>query len=191
MDPDADPGWAPAVLTAFFGLIPGWGWRHRTKRSRSADGLTTLRVVYLSFLLSFCLIGLIVAVLENTGSEMASASEGLVTIAVMAVGAASLVGGRLVRRPLPCDDESALAAGYRQQFFLRVAVAQSGGFAGFVGYMASSAGWLYPLGALFTAIGFIALAPTAKHLRQEQDDLRRQGCALSLVSALRQLRERR
>lgn len=187
MDPDADPGWSGAVSTSFLGLVPGLGWRHRGKQSRAADGLVTLRVVYLSFALGFVLIGVVVAVLEGTGGTIGSAAEAPVAVAVVILGLASLAAPRLVDRPLPCDDEPALAVGYRQRFFLRIALAEAAALAGFVGYLASSGGWLYPLGAFFTAIGFVRLAPTVGHLQQDQEVLRARGCGLSLTAALRRL----
>lgn len=99
-------------------------------------------------------------------------------------GGLSLAAPRLLRRSLSCDSEVALAAGYRKQFFLRVAFAEAAAIVGFIGFVASSDGWLYPLGAFFTMIGFVKLAPTKRHIEQDQDELRRLSCAVSLVSAL-------
>ena len=82
-----------------------------------------------------------------------------------------------------------MAEGYRQRFFVRIAFAQVAALVGFIGFILSSAGWLYPVGALFSAIGFFGLAPTSGHLRRDQEDLHRHGCNLSLMSALSQLPE--
>jgi hypothetical protein len=141
VDPEADPGWRPAFSTAFLALVPVVGWLHRRKRTRSDDGLTTLRVAHLSFMFGFCLIG--------------------------------------------------WWSRYRVRFFLRLAGAESAALAGFVGYMVSSVGWLYGVGAFFTAVGLARLAPTARNLSLDQDDVRRRGCTLSLTAALRQLPGRR
>jgi hypothetical protein len=59
-----------------------------------------------------------------------------------------------------------------------------GGLVGFVGFILSNTGWLYALGALFTAIGYYRLAPTAAHLARDQDDMSAAGCRRSLVNAL-------
>lgn len=183
VDSEVDPGWRSALVNALVGLVPGWGIRYR-KRFRSADGLTSVRGLFLSFVFAIVLIGVVVVVLESTGGRMGSTSESPAAVSVLAVGVASLAAPRLLRRPLNCDGEVALAAGYRQRFFLRVAFAEAAALVGFVGFVASSAGWLYPLGSFFTVIGFARLAPTKRHIEQEQDELRRHGCTVSLVSAL-------
>ena len=111
-----------------------------------------------------------------------------VAAVVVAVGLATLAAPRLLTRPLRCENESAPAESYRQRFFLRIAFAEAAALVGFIGFILSGAGWLYSVGALFSAIGFARLAPTSGHLRQDQEDLRRRGCNVSLISALRQFR---
>lgn len=187
MEGNGDPGWRRAVSGALLGLLPGWRVLRRRRRPSAVEGLTALRQVFVSFACAIGLIGAVVAVLEANGEGIGSVPEPPVAVAVLLVGAASLGARRVLLRPLPCGSEAALATGYRQRFFLQIAVAEAAALVGFTGYILSSAGWIYPLGAFFTLIGFARLAPTARHLQQDQDDLRNQGCELSLVSALWQL----
>jgi hypothetical protein len=190
MDPNADPGWPSAASNALRVLIPGWASRYGKQRPPGADGLIILRGLYVSFLFALAFIGVAVAVLEGTGGDLGSASESVMALVVVAVGLVSLVVAGLATGPLNCESEQALANAYRQRFFLRIALSEVAALVGFVGFIVSGAGWLYPLGAVFTVIGFVRLAPTARHLAQDQDDLRRRGCAHSLVPALRRWPER-
>lgn len=56
---------------------------------------------------------------------------------------------------------------------------------GFVAFVVTGSGWLYPLGALFAAVGFGRLAPTRRHLEEDQERLQASECGRSLVDALR------
>jgi hypothetical protein len=99
-------------------------------------------------------------------------------------GVLSLVVSRLFERPLDCSDEAALLVGYRTRFFLRVAVAEAPALVGFVGSFLSGEAWMYPLGALFAAVGFVRLAPTRRNLERDQEELNQRGCGLSLTNLL-------
>jgi hypothetical protein len=184
MDPDADPGWRPAVGDALKGMIPVWGPLTQ-KRRGTGDGLLGLRVIFLSFVVALAAIGVVVTILEANDALGNTTPEGPVAVVVAALGAASLVAGPALRRPLPCGSAVELAAGYRTRFFVQVAIAESVALAGFVGFILTGAGWLYPLGAAFSAVGFARLAPTAGRLRADQEELRLRGCSEPLVPALR------
>lgn len=108
-----------------------------------------------------------------------------VGVAVAVIGVASLAMRKVVRRPLPAESESGLASGYRNRFFLEIALAESAALAGFVGFVLTGDSLLYPLGAAFTAVGFGLLVPTSPHLARDEEELRRGGIGLSLVAALR------
>ncbi|MFP5319228.1 MAG: hypothetical protein ACLGI2_13180 [Acidimicrobiia bacterium] len=163
----------------------------RRRRTSGADGLITLRLIYLSFVVALVAIGAVVVILEANAALGTTVEEGPVAAAVVAVGVGSVLAGLLVRRPLPCGSASELAGGYRVRFFLRIAFAEVAALAGFVGFVLTAAGWLYPLGAAFAAIGFTRLAPTARHLQRDQEELRAGGCPEPLVPALRGATTRR
>jgi peptidoglycan/LPS O-acetylase OafA/YrhL len=184
MDPGADPGWRSSLRYALFTLVPGWGlWLRR--RSGNPDGLVLLRGIFLSFTTALLLIGAVVVVLETTDGLDGAVSDTLASLVVALVGGASLAGSRL-ERPLHCEDDARLAGSYTQRFFLRVALAEAAALAGFVAFVVSGSGWMYPMGALFSAVGFVQLAPTTRHLQEDQERMSGSGCARSLVVALRQ-----
>jgi len=182
-DPNEDPGWRPALPSVFLTFVPYW--RHRLgKGNRSSDGLLLLRKVFVSMAAGLLAIGLVVVVVELTGGLERSMDDGPVTLAVAGFGLASFVGGAL-RPRLDCADGAQLAKSYAQRFFLRVAVAEAAALIGFVGFVLTTSGWLYFLGALFSAVGFARAAPTARHLAQDEQRLAASGCARSVVAALR------
>ena len=181
MDPTGDPGWRSALRYSAFGLVPGWGLR---LRNEEADGLALLRGMFLSFASAFALVGVVVVVLETTGSFRGRGSTAAAAAIVVLVGVVSLAVSRL-ERPLHCDDEARLAKSYTQRFFLRVALAEVAALGGFVAFVVTGSGWLYALGAAFTVVGFWWVAPTAGRLREDEGRLQASGCAPSLVAALR------
>lgn len=159
--------------------------RLRLRKSRGTDGLVVLRTLFLTFLLALAMIGIVVAVLELGSPGFGSLPESPVVLGVLVVGALSSVGPTILRRPLQCEDDERLARSYVRRFFMQMAFAESGALAGFAGFLASSAGWMYLVGLAFSVAGFARLAPTADHLRRDQDELGERGCARSLLTALR------
>jgi peptidoglycan/LPS O-acetylase OafA/YrhL len=183
MDPGGDPGWRSALRYALYALVPGWSLRLR-KRSGDSDGLVLLRGIFLSFTTALLLVGVVVVVLESAEGLGGTVSDTPASVGIALMGLASLAGSRL-ERPLPCGDDARLAKSYTQRFFLRLALAEAAALAGFVAFVLTGSGWMYPLGLLFTAIGFAQLAPTTKNLEEDEERLRVSGCARSLVDALR------
>ena len=183
MDPGGDPGWRPALRYALLTLVPGWHlWLNR--RPGRSDGLVLLRGILLSFATALLLIGVVVAVLE-TGAELGTGTSAAPASLVVALFGVGCLVGSVVERPLHCEDDARLAKSYTQRFFLRVALAEAAALVGFVAFVVTGSGWLYPFGALFAALGFGRLAPTSRHLQEDQERLRDSGCARSLVDALR------
>jgi hypothetical protein len=43
---------------------------------------------------------------------------------------------------------------------------------------------MYPLGASFTVVGYVRLAPSRRNLERDQEELNQQGCVLSLTDLL-------
>ena len=184
MDPGGDPGWRPAPRYALVTLVPGWRlWLN--KRPGRSDGLILLRGILLSFAPALVLIGVVVAVLDAGGGLGTGMSAPPASLGVASVGLASLAGSAL-ERPLHCEDDARLAKSYTQRFFLRVALAEAAALIGFLAFVLTGSGWMYPLACAFTAMGFWRLAPTAEHLREDEERLQASGCSRSLVAALRQ-----
>lgn len=183
MDPDPGPGWRAALRHSFVTMVPGWRlWLGR--RSGGSDGLVLLRGIFLSLTISLVLVGVVVVVLVTTGDIDGGVSDGPVGAAVVLVGAAGLAGSR-IERPLQCEDDGRLAGSYTTRFFLRVALAEASALVGFVAFVLTGSAWMYPLGTAFTAVGFWRLAPTSRHLQEDEARLGASGCSRSLVAALR------
>jgi len=113
MDPEVDPGWRRAVLDALVGMVPLWGTRRRKKVWQTANGISALRGLFLSFVIAIAMIGLVAMVLGRTRTETGSAPVRLLAGLVSAAGVAALFGPRLFARPLRCTDEADLVASYR------------------------------------------------------------------------------
>jgi hypothetical protein len=130
-------------------------------------------------------VGLIVAAITtSTGPTKHPLAAFNVAVALCLVGVALLIGERLIERPLDCTTPARLAAAYRSRFFLRLAYAHAAALFGFVGFLLTDRGWLYPLGAAFALIGYLRLAPTHAKLTKDQALLSQSGCALDLIEVL-------
>jgi hypothetical protein len=186
-NPADDPGWRPALRGIWWAmLIPGQLASQQRRASQAGvNGLTILRRVFVSFAFALALIGVVVVVLSSTtklNSHPMSADAVLVAIAI--IGAAALILPRNIERQLDCSDDGHLAGSYRTRFFLRVAFSQAVSLVGFAGFILTNAGWLYAVGAAFTAFGYCRLAPTAANLARDQVTLVETGCGRSLIRAL-------
>jgi hypothetical protein len=177
-----DPSWlSPRAL--LWALVPPLAVR-RAQRAGDLNTLQMLRLFFTSFALSIVLIGVAVLLIADDEKAEPRLDVSLVAAGVVAYGLLSLVVPRLIERPLPCSDETALVVGYRTRLFLRIAFANAAALIGFVGFSLSEEAWMYPLGALFTVMGYARLAPSRRNLENDQQELSQRGCSLSLASAL-------
>ena len=183
-----DPGWRHSLVGLIL-LMPGISLVLAQRRAGQVDGLVLLRTVYLSFVSALVAIALVIAVILGIPADPeTSQGVGVATIIVVVVGLISLVGARqFSNRALECNSEEDLAESYRKSFFLGVALAELVALVAFVASFVVDVGWLYLLGAAFSAIGFVWLAPTVGHLARRQDDLSRAGCQFSLRAAIGRL----
>ncbi len=183
-----DPGWRRSLVGLIM-LVPGISLLVAQHRAGQVDGLVLLRTVYLSFVSALVAIALVVAVIPGIPADPeTSQGLGVATIIVVVVGLVSLLGVRqFSNRALECNSEEDLAESYRKSFFLGVALADLAALVAFVASFVVGAGWLYLLGAAFSAIGFVQLAPTIGHLARRQEDLSRAGCKFSLRAAVGRL----
>ena len=186
-DPNADPGWRPALRGAVWFFLPGAAIRQRRRvEGGRIEPLMGLRSVFVTFGVALALIGLVVLILWSTSSlGTDGSSTTTVAVAVGAFGLATLAAGRLVERRLDCSDDRSLTSSYTTRFFLRLAFGESPALAGFVGFILCGNPLVYFLGVAFAAGGFWRAAPTARNLAEDQDRLRDSGCGRSLMVALR------
>ncbi len=159
----------------------------RRLRRSPADGLTLLRTMFVAFCNAIVLIGVVVVILHGLDDEFGKVAVAPVLVTVVLVGIVGQLTFSLVRRPLDCTDSGALARSYvTRRVFARLALSEAAALVGFLGFLLTSAPLLYPVGAVFTAIGFARVAPTRAALRSEQDQLVSAGCNQSLTEALMQ-----
>jgi hypothetical protein len=182
-----DPGWR-ASLVGLLLFMPGISIVSANRRSGRADGLVLLRTVFLSFVSALFFVGVVVVLVLDITSGSPTAGVFPAAALVVGVGVVGLVASYLLgQRSLDCGSDQALAESYRKSFFLRIALAELAALVAFVASFLVGAGWLYLLGAVFSAAGFAGLAPTAGRLAQRQEDLERAGCPLRLADAVRRL----
>ena len=171
-----DPGWGPSLRA----LIPFAAVLFR--RNRRRDPITIVRMLYLSFVSAIVLYGFVLTQIlpfRSTHNGLAWA------IAIGAVALANLVVERRVERPLSCESEVTLASTFRTRIFVRIAFAESTALLGFVAAFTINGSWIYVFAALCSAPAFWRAAPTKAALSRDQDELEAQGCAQSLLAAIR------
>lgn len=168
-------------------LIPGatFVWRRRWRRP-GQNGLTGLRTLFLSFVIALAHIAAVVFILHGTKFSHRPIAGTYGAAAVAVLGAYGLLAPRLVERQtrLDCTDDRTLATTYVNRFFLRLAFSEAPALVGFVGFILTSNPAVYLIGVAFAYVGFNRLAPTARHLDQDQQRLSEAGCGRSLVRAL-------
>ncbi len=176
-----DPGWQLDWKSALLTFVPSLAIRRAVRSDR--DPLVALRTLFLTFCAAIVAIGVVVVTLGDltTGSE----PTGLSIAIVVVFGGACLLAQHFLAKPLDCTSAQSLASTYRTRFFLRMAFAESAALVGFVVDIALGPWWVYFIAVIFTAVGFALLAPTRRHLEQDQEALSRNGCMRSLMSALR------
>jgi hypothetical protein len=184
-----DPGWRGASRYAWWGFVPGLGARRIKNRAASGDfdALSALRGLFLSFTLALLGFGVLLTLLDsgNGLSDKRTTSPTIWAGVVVASAIYGFVGAPRIERPLSCQSDQALAGSYRTRFFLRVAFSEVVALIAFVGVFTTGKLWVYALGLVLAAPGFLRLAPTAANLAKDQQDLHAAGCGRSLVGALR------
>ena len=179
-DWSTDPGWRPSWKT----LILAMPYARLLYRRRSrGDQLIDLRNVYASFPLTLVAFGVVLPFILplRTGSAAIFWLLGVALLTVL-----TTIAVHRIVRPLPCDSDARLAAGFRARMYLRVAFADSTALFGFVAAFVTTSSWVYYVCVLMAAPGLSRAAPTRAALIRAQDALNAQGCGRSLVAALRQ-----
>ena len=179
MTPNDDPGW-PHGPSMFVFLIPGavpWYLRRRG----TGDGLLVLRQVFISFPVALVLVGIALAPIRLQGGSLVPWLPILIALAIV-----SLVGERVIEKPLDCATDATLAGTYRTRFFLRIAFADAVALYGFCFAFIGAPKWIYYAAAGMTLVRlWTGVAPTRSALARDQDILNRSGCGRTLVAALR------
>jgi len=184
--PDEDPmGDPPEDPTDPFRLGDDPGW-NPTGRAGRPDGLVGLRMTFVALCTGLLVVGIVVGLLADTVAERdGGPSAWTAAGAVVVVGALGLLLVRVAPIALDCADELALARSWRSRFFARATASTLPALAGFAAFALSGVPALYPLGLAFTAVGLAVGGPFHATLVRDQERLALDGCAISLVPALR------
>lgn len=187
--PGEDPGWGKPHEMLLGLVIP---WIAIRRAAKSPSMLATIRVLFTTFTTAVALIGLVVYLIGNTDDRrpagepsdgpVLSGTTAIVLVLVVGVVAHGLY--TLISRPLACAEPGAIAAQYRARFFLRLACSELAALGGFIAFLLSKNAMSYVVGAAIAYLGFARLAPTARHLRADDDQLRAIGCPHSLYATL-------
>lgn len=162
---------------------PGWNPSGRADRP---DGLVGLRMTFLALCAGLLVVGIVVGLLAESVAERGGGPSGWVAAAgVVVVGVVGLLLVRVAPPALDCADELALARSWRARFFARSTASVLPALAGFGAFALSGVPALYPLGLAFTAAGLAYAGPLHATLVRDQERLALDGCAISLVPALR------
>jgi hypothetical protein len=176
-DPGWNLGWRSPIL-----FVPGV-LQYRVRHA-AGDGLVLLRDVFVSFVGSLVLFGVILTFVV-AGRQYGSPWPWVV--AILAIGVISSIVSNVVARPLDCSGDLKLAGSYRTRFYTRMAFAEIPAMFAFVFAFTNGPAWLYYLGAVITLVRMAMAAPTPTAIRRDQDALDARGCERSLVAALRRL----
>jgi peptidoglycan/LPS O-acetylase OafA/YrhL len=177
-----DPGWSTVAKGAAWTLVPVIGFR-RARRGAAGDGLLQLRSVFISFATALVLIGVVVAVLASGRNQRDVISATIGVTVVILVGTLAALVVHALEKPLDAASPKTLSASYIRRFFLRLAAAEAPALVGFVMFLLTGRPWLYLVGALLAAVGFVRAIPSASNLQHDQDKL--QPSPISLTRALR------
>lgn len=172
-----DQGWGPVVKRYLLSGLTLGLYARRTHGS--SDGLTTIRLLFLSVMQAGILVGVVLLFIVEVGSP---GPFELFAIILGAAGVAAVVWSR--GRPLDTQNEKELARSYNANFFRSFALAEAP--------LMISAGlalwrqelWPYLACLPFFLIAMALVAPGRRNLEAQQRELRSAGASLSLTNAL-------
>lgn len=184
----ADPGWSPALRSAWRFAIPFMAMASTRGRNNPAagSGITAVRSTFIVFTVAQPLIGLAVGVLA-IAADLEEITDPIATtlIAAAAEGALVAVGFHFSNRPLDCSDPKTLAISYTsRRFFVVLAFANAAALAGFTAFILCANPLPYIVGVALAAPLYRRSAPTRTRFALTQDELERVGCRLDLASAI-------
>lgn len=168
----ADPGWKPALaLTSR--IVPA--------KLPTSDPLTGMRSIFIGLVIALPLwiLALSFITTSNRGSARAAPD------AVVAVGAAALVGILLMRRrPLSLANEAALAGAFRAAMFIQIGLSEIPAMLGVAAAIVMRDLWVCVVGSVFGLIGLALTAPGPREVARRQRQIDAANSTLDLTRAL-------
>jgi hypothetical protein len=145
-------------------------------------------MLFLAFSLGIAMISFVVVPVLAAGTDSDDKVDPAVPAAVVfVIGLALHLVGQQFTRPerfSACGSPAELVGMFRTQFMLRIAFAETSALCGFVGFIVTGSVIPYAVGAAWTLVGFLRIAPTRRRLERLQDELALQGCPYQLLDAL-------
>jgi len=175
-----DPGWGEAMRKIPVALLPTRGMR---LAAGSGDGLTVMRIAWITFTVAMVLVGVVVVVVDQTAPG-GGVDGRVVGGVVLAIGVfAQVVSNKFVPDVEGATMPSARGTAQRA-FFVRVAFAQPAVLLGFMGFAISGNVAVYALGFVVGLAGMLDAAPTAGWIEKGQTQLKASGSDVELLAAL-------
>jgi hypothetical protein len=180
-----DPGWRHIVRSLAFMWIPIIGLLLIRRRRGSADGITWLRFIYLGIVMAVWLMAFVLLFVVPSDRWFKTDQAMWFPPIVVAAGLLSLGYVQRIRsRALDTGNPTALAASYRSNSFIGLAVSEAAALIAFVASFFMGAWWIFLVGASFATIGFILIGPSRREIARRQEQIAAQGSSLSLGRAL-------
>ena len=180
MSAAADPGWGEAIGKLPTTLLPTRGMR---MAFASADGLTVMRVLWLTFTAAMVLLGVVVVLIDSFAPG-GGVDGRVVVAAVVGFGVlAQLVATKAVDEVTGATPAEVRTSAQRA-FFLRVALAQPAALLGFLGFVVSGNVAVYVAGLAVAMVGLWEAAPTRSWIERGQRQLHDAGSEVDLLAAL-------
>lgn len=175
-----DPGWGEAARSFPRTLLPTRGMR---LAAGSTNGLTVMRMVWLSFLAAMVLIGAVVVVIDRAapgggvdGRVVGAVVAGLgIFLQVVSTKFVPVVAGATMREVREVAQRA---------FFVRVAFAEPAALFGFMGFVLSGNVAVYGIGFVVGLAGMYDAAPTARWIDAGQAALREAGSDVDFLAAV-------
>jgi hypothetical protein len=149
-----------------------------------------LRMLFFAFSLAVVLISFVVVPVLAAGMD-SDPEDGLdptvLAAGVFVLGVVMYVVARLVSRPdrfRACRSSTEVLGMFRVQFILQLALAETSMLVGLVAFFLTGSVVPYVVGAAWTALGFLRIAPTQRRLQHLQDEIALQGCQYQLLDVL-------
>lgn len=175
-----DPGWGEAVAKLPTALLPTRGMR---MAFGSTDGLTVMRVLWITFTAAMVLVGVVVALID--AFVPGGGVDGrLVVAAVLGFGVLAQLVATMVVGDVTGSTPAEVRASAQRGFFVRVALAEPAGLLGFLGFVLSGNAAVYVAGAAVAMVGLLAAAPTRSWIELGQRQLADSGSDVDLIAAL-------
>ena len=172
-----DRGWGPVVKRFLLSGLTLGLYARRTHGS--TDGLTMIRLLFLSVMLAGILVGVVLLFIVEVGSP---GTFELFPIILGAAGVAAVVWSR--GRPLHAQNERELARSYNSNFFRSFALAEAPLMISVGLALWRQELWPYLVCLPFFFIAMALVAPGPRNLEAQQRGLQSAGASLSLTHAL-------